>query len=81
MYNSLLFCEFQLERENFSKNVFFQVSWKKVMIILFFFSTEFKFYSVLALLLCTCCPGNIGPAKIFEYGNIAIIILICDVRG
>ena len=51
------------------------------MIILLFFSTEFKFYSVLALLSCTCCPGNIGPAKIFEHGNIAIIILICDVRG
>ena len=33
MYNSLLLCEFQLERENFSKNVLFQVSWKKVMII------------------------------------------------
>ena len=26
MYNSLLLCEFQLERENFSENVFFQVS-------------------------------------------------------
>ena len=47
--------------------------------IILFFSTEFKFCSVLALLLCTCCLGNIGPAKIFERGNIAI--LICEVRG
>ena len=46
--------------------------------IIYFFSTEFKSYSVLALLLCTCCLGNIGPAKIFEHDNIAI--LICDVR-
>ena len=37
------------------------------------------FFSVLTLLLCTCSSGNIGPGKIFEQGNIAI--LICDVRG
>ena len=65
------------------KCTFSVLFWKTVMIStllnLVFFSRILTFFSVLALLLCTCSPGNIGPAKIFEQGNIAI--LICDIRG
>ena len=44
MYNSLLFCEFQLERENFSKNVFFQVSLEESYdIFVFFFQQNLNF--------------------------------------
>ena len=46
---------------------------------LVFFNGILIFFSVLALLLCTCSSGNIGPAKIFEQGNIAVSV--CDVRG
>ena len=63
------------------KCTFSVLFWKTVMIstLLSFFQRDFNFFSVLALLLCTCSSGNIGPAKIFEQGNIAVSI--CDVRG